>query len=382
MSGSSSSIDGVRREQPAVVPGNAVGLVAGVDEAKEVLEVLPAGIGDGVKAGHRVSLGDRLLGQQLAIFAKGDEHDAIEQALGHFDRLVQRALLLEVQFGDQVGAVAASRHRRAVADLPLAFGRFFQQGHGARRSEKRLVDQTLAMKEHVELLEDVEVAQRLQREMLVSPFRRGPLVEPETDDVGDDAPAALGRRVHQIIPALGHGGPAVAAVAVEVNFRSLQFDHRQRLVVLRLSKKAQDRIRRFVANVIMLLAVPDFFSVERSGVAERIAEHLGQKIALHLGFVEFRQAAGSLQIGPFHQHGVGGFQLVLVEPLVCGRVLQKTRQDEAVGLGLSMPRPQNRRGREFASHFLKHNASRNRGQGTRKPAVNLPGTVPHVNGLK
>ena len=85
----------------------------------------------------------------------------------------------------------------------------------------------------------------------------------------------------------------------------------------------------------MLLAVPDFLSVERSGVAQRIAEHLGEKIALHLRFVEFRQAAGGLQIGPFHEHGVGGFQLVLVEPLVFGRVLQKTRQDEAVRLGLA-----------------------------------------------
>ena len=274
----------MRREQPAVVLGNAVGFVAGVDEAKQVLETLPAGIGDGVKAGHGVSLGDRLLGQQLAIFAKGDEDDAIEQALGHFDRLVQRVLLLEMQFGNQLGAVARVGVVELIADLPLAFGRFFQQGHGARRSEKRLVDQTLAMKEHVELLEQVEVAQRLQREMLVSPFRRGPLVEPETDDVGDDAPAALGRRIDQIIPALGHGGSAVAAMAVEVDFRPLQFDHRQRLVLLRLPKKAQNRIRRFAGNVIMLLSVPDFFSVEWSGVARAHRQTPGPENRLASGF--------------------------------------------------------------------------------------------------
>ena len=102
----------------------------------------------------------------------------------------------------------------------------------------------------------------------------------------------------------------------------------------------------------MLLAVPDFLSLEWSGVPERIAEHLGQKIALHLGFVEFRQAARSLQIGPFHQHGVGGFQLVLVEPLVCGRVLQKTRQDEAVRLRLTL-RNRGIDGEEgFVGHFL------------------------------
>ena len=103
----------------------------------------------------------------------------------------------------------------------------------------------------------------------------------------------------------------------------------------------------------MLLSVPDFFSVEWSGVPERIAEHLGQKIALHLGFVEFREAARSLQIGPFHEHGVGGLQLVLVEPLVFGRVLQKTRQDEAVRLGLTQ-RDRGIDGEEgFLSHFHK-----------------------------
>ncbi len=162
------------------------------------------------------------------------------------------------------------------------------------------------MKQHVELLEDVEVAQRLQREMFVSPFRRGALVESETDDVRDDAPAAFGRRVDQIVPALGHGGSAVAAVAVEVDFRPLQFDHRQRLGLLRLSKEAEDRVRRFTGNRMVLLSVPDFLSLGEPGVAERIAKHLSQKIALHLGFVEFCQAARTLQVGPFDEHGVGG----------------------------------------------------------------------------
>ncbi len=328
-------IDCVRREQPAVVLGNAVAAAAGVDEAKEVLEVLPAGIGDSVKAGHGVSVGDGLLGQQAAIFAKGNEDDAIEEALGHFNRRVPRVIPLEVQLGDQVVAVARVGVVEFVADLPLAFGRFFQQGRGTRRSERRRLDQTLAMKEHVELLEHVEVAQRLQGEMLVSPFCRGPLVEPETDDVGDDAPAALGRRIHQIIPALADSGPAVAAVAVEMDIRPFQFDHRQKPVVLRLPKKAQDRVRRFTFNLKMLLPVPDFFSIEGSGVTERIAEHLGQEIALHLRFVEFCQAAGGLKIGPFHKYGVGGFQRDPVEPYVYDGILQKTRQDEAVRLELT-----------------------------------------------
>ena len=329
-------VDGVRREQPAVITGNAVRFVAGVDEAKEILEVLPTGIGHGVKAGHAVRLGDRLLGQQPAILAKGDENDAIEQPLRHLDRLVQRPLLFEMKLGDQLRAVAGVILVEPVADLPLALGRFLQQGHRPRRPQKRRVDQALAVKEHVELLEQFEIAQRLQRKVLVRALRRSPLVEPEADDVGDDAPAALGRGVHQVIPALGHGRSAVAAVAVEMNGRPLQLDHRQRLVLLRLPKEAQDRIRRFVGDVIMLLAVPDLFSVERSGVAQRVAEHLGQKIALHLRFVALRQPAGALQIGPLDEHGVGGLQRVLVEAFVFGCVLEKTRQDQAVGLGLTL----------------------------------------------
>ncbi len=78
----------MRGEQPAVVLGNAVGLVAHVDEAEEILEVLPAGIRHRMEAGDLVGLGDGPLGQQLPILAKGDEHDAVEQPLGHFDGLV------------------------------------------------------------------------------------------------------------------------------------------------------------------------------------------------------------------------------------------------------------------------------------------------------
>ncbi len=83
----------------------------------------------------------------------------------------------------------------------------------------------------------------------------------------------------------------------------------------------------------MLLAVPDFLAFERPGVAEGVAEHLGQKIALHLRFVEFREAARTLQIGPFHQDRVRGLQVVLVKPLVYGGILQETRRIRRSVLG-------------------------------------------------
>jgi len=110
--------------------------------------------------------------------------------------------------------------------------------------------------------------------MLVGPFRRRPLIEPKTDDVGDNTPAALGRHIYQIIPALCHGGPAIAAVAVEVNFRSFEFDNRQRLGVLALPEDAEDRVGGFATDGRMLHSVPDFLAVERSGVAQRIAKNL------------------------------------------------------------------------------------------------------------
>ena len=111
----------MRREQSAVVLGDAVRLVAEVDEAKQVLEVLPAGIGDGVKPGHLVGrAGSMFSGSRVAVFAKGDEHDAVEQPLGHFDRLVERMVQLEVEIGNQLGAVDGIGVVELVADLALA----------------------------------------------------------------------------------------------------------------------------------------------------------------------------------------------------------------------------------------------------------------------
>ncbi len=77
----------------------------------------------------------------------------------------------------------------------------------------------------------------------------------------------------------------------------------------------------------MLLAVPDLLAVEGASVTQRIAEHLGQEIALHLRFIERREAARTLQIGPFHQYVVGGVQFFRIESFVFSRVLQKSRQD-------------------------------------------------------
>ena len=166
-------VDGMGGEKAAVVARDAVGLVADVDEAEEVLKILPTGIGDGVEPGHGVGLGDRLFGQQMAVLAEGDEHDAVDEPLRHFDRVVQRAVLAVVQFGDQVGAVAGIVLVKLVADRPLPLGGHFQERDGPRAAMHPIVDEALAMKEDVELLEEFVVAERLQAEVLVDPFRRG-----------------------------------------------------------------------------------------------------------------------------------------------------------------------------------------------------------------
>ena len=41
--------------------------------------------------------GNGALGQQIAVLAKGDEHDAVEQPLGHFNGLVERVRALEME---------------------------------------------------------------------------------------------------------------------------------------------------------------------------------------------------------------------------------------------------------------------------------------------
>lgn len=81
--------------------------------------------------------------------------------------------------------------------------------HGALHVAQLLPDGS--RKERViKLLERAEIAERLQREMFVGAFGRIAFVKPEADEVGNDAPAAGGRSIDQIIPTLIDGRPSVA----------------------------------------------------------------------------------------------------------------------------------------------------------------------------
>ena len=84
----------VRREETAVVTWDVGRLISLVDKAKQAFETLPARIGDRRKTGHCISFGDGFFGQQAAVFAKGDEHDAVNQPLRHFDRQIERMIEL------------------------------------------------------------------------------------------------------------------------------------------------------------------------------------------------------------------------------------------------------------------------------------------------
>ena len=90
-------IDSMRSEQPPVELRNPAFLVAVIHKPKQSLEALPARIGDGMKTGDAVRLGNRLFREQLAVFAEGDEHDAVEQPLRHFNRVVERMLQFEME---------------------------------------------------------------------------------------------------------------------------------------------------------------------------------------------------------------------------------------------------------------------------------------------
>ncbi len=93
---------------------------------------------------------------------------------------------------------------------------------------------------------------------------------------------------------------ALAAVAVEMDFRAFELDDDPRLALFALAKEAQDGVGSLRAHGFFRLAVPEILSLRRSVVAQRVAEDLGQEIAFHLRFVELGEPAGGFQVGPFY----------------------------------------------------------------------------------
>ena len=75
-------------------------VVANVDEAEQVLEVLPAGIGDRRETGYLARVANRIRRKQLPVFAERNENHAIEQALGHFNRGFDRVAFFVAQVAD------------------------------------------------------------------------------------------------------------------------------------------------------------------------------------------------------------------------------------------------------------------------------------------
>ena len=76
----------------------------------------------------------------------------------------------EVQVGNQRGAVGRIGFVELVTDFPLPLCRFLEQRNSAGGIvEGRFFNQALAVKQHIELLELIEIPQRLQREVLVGP---------------------------------------------------------------------------------------------------------------------------------------------------------------------------------------------------------------------
>ncbi len=214
------SIDGVRRKQAAVVFGNFVRRASDVDEAEQILEVLPSRVGNGMEASHRIRLGNCLFGQQAAVFAKRDENDAIEQALGHLNGGVDGVIEVPVQIRDQLKPLLVVVIVKLVADFALAIGCFAEQPNGARWLAAYALNKSEPMEQNIEPTELVDVAERLQREMLVSTLGGVALVEPKADDVRDDSPPAGWRLVDEIVPALIDRSAATRAIAVEMNLRA------------------------------------------------------------------------------------------------------------------------------------------------------------------
>ena len=126
----------VAREKTTVVsvvePRQAA--VPFVDGLEQVDEVPPARVGHlGKRRQRAVGQVDAAGRQQLAVFAKGDEDDTVENSLGDEDRRIERLLVLVVQMLDQPNAVIVVFLVQFIADGPLPlFGPRGASASGAR----------------------------------------------------------------------------------------------------------------------------------------------------------------------------------------------------------------------------------------------------------
>ncbi len=155
-------IDIVLGEQAAVVFGDVVGSLPTSIKRKRFLKFCQRGFVTSWNPETVRPLGMVLLGQQLPVFAKGDEHDAVEQPLGHFDggigNVAERLKML-----DKLRAGIRVKLVKFVADRGLLLAGFGEQAFGQRGA----FDQSFAAQQNIEPLEFVAIAEVLQRKVLV-----------------------------------------------------------------------------------------------------------------------------------------------------------------------------------------------------------------------
>jgi hypothetical protein len=116
--------------------------------------------------------------------------------------------------------------------------------------------QPIGAEQGEELAEGFVVAQRLQCEVFVAARRAVAFVEAEADEVGNDGPLAVRRRVVEILPGLLDGGAPGGTIAVEVDPRAFQFDDGDGLPGLAGLEVAEDGIGFLSGDGVVLLELP------------------------------------------------------------------------------------------------------------------------------
>jgi hypothetical protein len=122
---------------------------------------------------------------------------------------------------------------------------------------------------------------------------------------------------------------------IEMNFRPFELDNRDRRSWLALFEMAENGVGRSLANVEMLLKVPDGFIFGGPLVAEGFAEYFAKEQTLKLRLGELGEPAAAFEIGPALENRVGLCQLVRVfEVRAVGLFLDKASEKEWIGLRL------------------------------------------------
>jgi len=293
-------------EEPAVERGDlllAPDLGALVDRGEEVEETLPCGVPRAaVGPNVTLGLGQRVFWQQPPILAEGDEDDAVQDLLRDPDGLVEVLALFQVQVLDEFQPSPLILLIEFIADLLLALLGLLEQGEGAGRLLERRRDQPAALEQGVELVEAVAIAQLLKRELLVVERALAAVVEPDSREVGDDAPRAIRQGV-EVIPALLDGSAAVGTVSVEVGLRVFELDHDGgRLGVGEVAQRGVGGAD--IGNRELVFDVEVGRAPGLELVSETLAEELIEELRVDRCLFVLGEVAGGFKVGPLNGDGV------------------------------------------------------------------------------